>query len=242
MIAIIIQARMSSTRLPGKVLKNLAGKEILWHVVERCKKSKLADKLIVATSEDDRDEIIKKFCKNNKIEVFSGSLNNVLKRFYDCAKNYNLTTIIRITSDCPLVDPNIIDNSIKCHLNNKKNYNYTSNCLNRTFPRGLDCEIFSFSALEDAYNNAKEPFEIEHVTPYIIKNNKTMTYTVDKEYEGNFRLVIDEEADYKLLTHIYDKFYKKSEIIDVRKIITYLKENMNITKINEKIEQKHSIN
>ncbi|MCD4761752.1 glycosyltransferase family protein [bacterium] len=238
-IGIIIQARMSSTRLPGKILKKIAGKEVLWHVVERCKKSKLANEVIVATSEEASDNIVYNYCKTKKIDVFRGNLNNVLKRFYDCAKKYKLDMIIRITSDCPFIDAEIIDNSIKLFKN--CDAKYVSNCLNRTFPRGLDCEIFSFSSLEKAYHQATTQREKEHVTPYIVEHNKKLPYQVEKAYEGNFRLTLDEIDDYRLIKHLYDKFYQSKKIIDTKKIIKYLNCNPDIAEINAHIEQKHSI-
>ena len=236
MTGIIIQARMSSTRFYGKVMKPLSGKEVLWHIIERCKKSKLADRVIVATSVDLSDDIIYDYCKKNTIEVFRGNLLNVLQRYYECAKTYNLDNIVRVTADCPLVDPAIIDGSIKLFLDNK--VDYVSNSLERIFPRGLDCEIFSFSALGNAFNNAKNKEEKEHVTPYIIKNCSTLAYKVKSRYEGNFRLTLDEEDDYTLLKFIYKKFYKDGKIIDVAHVITFLKNNPRVANINAHVRQK----
>lgn len=240
-VGIIIQARMGATRLPGKVMKNLAGRPDLWWVAQRCKKSQLAGKVIVATSREKEDDVIYNFCQNEKINVFRGSLTNVLERYYECAKKYQLDIIVRVTADCPLIDTIIIDESIKLFLKTK--VDYVSNCLNRIFPRGLDCEVFSFLALERAYHEAKTAEEKEHTTSYIVKNCRTLSYTVPKEYHGQYRLTIDEEEDYNLLFQIYEIFSPKNstKIIDVKEVIKFLNDHPEIARVNKQIEQKKSI-
>lgn len=167
MLAAIIQARMGSTRLPKKVMLNILEKPILWHVINRVSKASLIDKLIVATTTNNEDDAIVEFCKNNGILFFRGSENDVLDRYYQCAKEYNITDIARITADCPLHDPNVIDMIIKEYMGN--DYDYVSNSIEYTFPDGLDVEIFSFDALKIAWENAKLVSEREHVTPYMRK-------------------------------------------------------------------------
>lgn len=233
-IGIIIQARVGSRRLAGKVLKKLAGKEMLWHVVKRCQKAKQAQQVIVATSTSASDDLIYKFCKKQGFQVYRGSLNNVLNRYYKTAEYYKLDVIARVTADCPLIDPGIIDSTIRLYLKSK--CNYASNILNRNFPRGLDCEVFSSAALKKANKKAASQEEKEHVTPHIINHNKKIAYPVSKEYIGKFRLTVDEANDYKLLRHIYDKFYKKNSIIDVKKVIGYLKKNPKIANINKNVK------
>lgn len=235
-IGIIIQARMRSTRLAGKVLKKLCGKEILWHVVKRCKQSKLAQQVIVATSTDSSDDVIYKFCEKQEFQVYRGSLNNVLSRYYNAAKYYKLDIIVRVTSDCPLIDPDIIDQCVKMFLKSKSDY--ASNILNRNFPRGLDCEVFSFKALKIANEKAKKAEEKEHVTPYIYSSNKNISCSVGKEYQGNFRLTVDEIDDYRLLKYIYNKFYKINSIINIKEVISYLKKNPRIANINQGVKNK----
>ncbi|MDP2709090.1 MAG: glycosyltransferase family protein [bacterium] len=237
-VGIIIQARMSSTRLPGKVLMRLAGKEVLWHVVERCRKSLMAREVIVATSTDSSDDLIYNYCRVNRIEVFRGDLNNVLSRYYECAKNYKLDIVVRVTADCPLIEPLVIDETIKIFKLSGRDY--VSNALERIFPRGLDCEVFSFLALEEAALNASDDKDKEHVTPYIINHKSILAYKVKKEYQGNFRLTLDTDKDYKLLSLIYNKFYRPGEIIDVREVIAYLENNPIVAEINSGVRQKSS--
>ena len=238
MTGIIIQARMSSTRLPGKVLKKLARRTVLWHVVERCTHSKEADKIIIATSTDKSDDAISNFCASRHIPVFRGSLHNVLKRYYTCAKKFGITTIVRITSDCPLIDPHIIDAAIRLHR--KSRADYVGNNLHRIFPRGLDVEVFSSNILTQAMRSARDNYAKEHVTPYIIQHGKTRAYTVPPAYRGNFRLTLDEPNDYTLLKFIYNKFYKSPRIIDAAQVIGYLKKHPKIAKMNSAVAQKNT--
>ena len=155
-IGIIVQARMASTRLPNKVMLKLAEKAVLWHVIQRCKKAE-ADEVIIATSINKENDIIEEFCVKNNFEFFRGSEEDVLDRYYQTAKKFKLDIIIRVTSDCPLIDPAIINNLIKKFK--QGNFDYMSNIAQRSFPRGLDVEIFSFDTLEKAYNLAKEKFQ-----------------------------------------------------------------------------------
>ncbi|MEK7208951.1 MAG: glycosyltransferase family protein [Patescibacteria group bacterium] len=238
-VGIIIQARMSSTRLPGKVLLPLAGKEMLWHVVERCRRSRRAHNVIVATSSDRSDDVLAGWCKKNSIPVFRGNLDNVLSRYFNCAKKNNLDIIVRITSDCPLVDPSSIDEILRVlNTGRTKHVEYVSNLLDRNYPRGLDCEAFTFSVLKNAHKKAIDAFDKEHVTPYIIKNARTCPYTMPKKLQGNYRLTVDEKNDYKLIKLIYDNFYKNGDIINVCDVLKFLSKNKRVAIINKNVKQK----
>lgn len=237
---IIIQARTGSTRLPGKILLPLANMPMLWHVAMRCKKSKLANRVIVATSTDTGDDPIEELCKQYGIDYFRGDLEDVLNRFEQCANTFKLDAIVRITSDCPLIDPDIIDQSISM-FNAHNDIDYVSNVLDRTFPRGLDCEVFSRTALDEAHTKATKQQEREHVTPWIVANKKTLVLTVDPTYHGTFRLTVDENPDYLLIQKIYSIFYKQGEIIDTKTVIAYLNSHPELLE-NQSVIQKHSIN
>jgi len=234
---IIIQARIWSSRLPGKTMLSLAGKEVLWHVVERCKHVKNADNIIVATTTESQDDIIERFCIKHNIKYFRWDEKNVLKRYYDTAKKFGSDNIVRITSDCPFIDPDVISEHIT-EFNKSVWIDYISNCLYRHFPRWLDCELFTFEALKSANENATEDFEKEHVTQYIIKNMRIESFVVNKKYEWNFRLTLDQIQDYELICYVYDNFYKEGEIIDTSRVITFLKNNREVAEINWKVEQK----
>ena len=229
----IIQARMGSTRLPRKVMLNILGKPVLWHVVNRVSKARLIDGLIVATTVNLEDDIIVDFCKNNDILVFRGSENDVLDRYYQCAKEYNIKDIVRITSDCPLHDPTVIDLVIKNYL--KDGYDYVTNTFEYTFLEGFDVEVFSFEALRDAWKDAKLPSEREHVTSYIRKNEKFKKKNVysNKKYPI-YRGSLDHSEDYEFIKRIYEGIGREMFYID--DVVNYIKKYPELLKINQHIK------
>lgn len=233
---IIIQARMWSTRLPWKVMLTLAWKPVLWHDIERCKKCKNVSDIIIATTTNSEDDIIERWCIKNNVKYYRWSSNNVLERYYETAKKFKSDNIIRITSDCPLIDSSIIDSLVNNF--DYKNYDYKSICFDRVFPRWLDCELFTFKALEKANSNATKDHEKEHVTPYIINNLKTDSHLVDKKFFWDARLTLDTLKDYEILNYLYDKFYKEWKIIDIVEIISFLETHKKIKNINKDIKQK----
>ena len=230
MKTIIIQARMNSSRLPGKVLEDLGGMPLLSHVIMRARKSKLADQVIVATSTEKSDDPIAALCGSVPVACYRGSLNNVLERYVHAAREYKATTIVRITADCPLIDPGVIDRCIAAF--EASGADYISNVVPepRTFPRGFDVEVFSFEALLKAQEKAIEVYEQEHVTPVIWQNKRREfkvgpTITASSEYARPYRLCVDYEDDYALLKRIYEQFYSEGEIIDVPKLLAFLDEH-----------------
>lgn len=231
-IIAIIQARTGSTRLPGKVLLPLEDKTVLEHVIERTRKSRLIDKTIVATSIKKQDLPIVKICAGKKIQVFTGSETNVLDRYYQAARLFLPDNIVRITADCPAIDPVIIDKTITKHL--KENADYTTNNLIPTYPHGLDLEIFTFKALEQAWKKAKKPSEKEHVSPYI-RYNPSLFKITGIEYKKNIknkRWTLDEPRDYELLKIIFKNVYTKKPNFLMEDILKFLKANPEVEKIN----------
>jgi spore coat polysaccharide biosynthesis protein SpsF len=207
MILAILQARTSSSRLPGKVLKPILGKPMLILQIERVRRAIKIDKLLVATSSDPTDDGIEAICKQHNIACFRGSLNDVLDRFYNAAITYKPDYIVRLTGDCPLIDPTVIDGMIEMHL--KGNYDYTSNGVKMTFPDGLDAEIFTFKALKEAWEEAFLPSHREHVTQFFHKNPERYqlgSYTNNVDL-SHLRWTVDEELDFKLVTKIYETLY-----------------------------------
>jgi|APSaa5957512622_1039677.scaffolds.fasta_scaffold00261_3 pseudaminic acid synthase len=235
-IGIIIQARVGSTRLPNKVLMDISGQPLLKHVVERCKLANVDD-VIVATSTNLENDAIEEFCKENGYSYFRGSENNVLDRFYQTAKKFNLDAIIRVTGDCPLISPGVIDLLIEKFK--EGNFDYASNAAKRSFPRGLDCEIFSFNALEKTHYLAKEQKDCEHVTPFIYGNPeifKVGHLIADQDlYHPEIRLCVDTEKDFELIKKIYDKF-SGEEILQIKKVLQFLLENPKLIKLNQEEE------
>jgi len=164
-IVAITQSRMGSTRLPGKVLKKVNDKTLLDYQLDSLQKSKLLTQVVVATTTESSDDAIVQFCEKRDQAYFRGSESNVLERYYLAAKKYKADVVVRITSDCPMIDVEIVDHVIQQFINNK--VDYASNSLERTYPRGMDTEVFTMKALEMAYSGATEQKEFEHVTPYI---------------------------------------------------------------------------
>ncbi|MGM0841682.1 MAG: cytidylyltransferase domain-containing protein [Bacillota bacterium] len=239
-IAAIIQARMGSTRLSGKVMKELEGKTVLSHVIERVKQSKLIEDIIIATTTHERDNIIETEAIYCGSKVYRGSEDDVLSRYYFAAKEYNVETIIRITSDCPLIDPNVIDEIIEFYL--KGTYelltNAGSDLRQRTYPRGLDIEIFSFEVLEKAYINGKESYHREHVTPYIYEHSKRIYYFKNKVDYSKYRWTLDTKEDFELISEIYSRLCKGAHDFYLPDIIELFKEEPDLLTINAHIEQK----
>lgn len=201
----IVQARNTSTRLPGKVTKILDyknGTSVLEEVISRLKRAKMVDTIIVATTVNPDDDSIVGIAKKAGVNVFRGSENDVLERFYLAAEENDLDAVIRITSDCPFVDPGVIDRLVEFYRDG--NFDYASNCIKRTFPHGLDCEVFSFEALKKAYNetefNEEDKFYREHVTTFIHTQPELFKLgsLTDEEDNSGIRITVDTKQDYLL--------------------------------------------
>ncbi|MFU0781508.1 MAG: 3-deoxy-manno-octulosonate cytidylyltransferase [Thermoanaerobacterium thermosaccharolyticum] len=238
----IIQARMGSTRLPGKVMKIIMDKPVIGHVVNRVKASKEIDDIIIATTTKKEDDIIVEEAKKLNVKYFRGSEEDVLSRYYYAAKENNADIVIRITSDCPLIDPQIIDKIIKTFIetSKKEKIDYLSNTIERTYPRGLDVEVFNFETLEKAFKEADRPYQREHVTPYIYENHEIFKIKQIKnniDY-SNYRWTLDTIEDFKVIETIYENLYKENELFYMEDIIKFQKEHPEIAKINENIKQK----
>ena len=246
-IAAIIQARTSSTRLPGKVLKELpyaSGITCLEQVIRRLKKSKKLNNIIIATTKEKKDNEIINIVKKEDVKYFRGSKENVLSRYYFAAKENNIDLIVRITSDCPCIDADITDLTIDDHIN--KMADYTSNSLIRTYPHGLDVEVFNFNALGKAHKNATKDYEKEHVTPYINRNPQKFKINIVKApkelYAPDIRVTLDTEEDYALLCAVFDYLYPKNKYFNAHDIVNLFNERPWIKLINKKIIQKKIFN
>ena len=231
-IHIIVQARTCSTRLPNKVMKYLEDKIVLQHVYDRLKKSNYAQKVIITTTTNISDNIIVDYCLNNNIEVFQGSELNVLNRYYETAKYYKSDIIVRVTSDCPLVDITFIDMMIDYYLKSDLKYLGPKYFGNHKFPDGFNGEIFSFDVLEEANNNANE-YQKEHVTTYIIEKYKKEEFTYPILYQkyrnihfSNLHLSLDTEGDYKLLKKIFKNVYLKKNNFQLEDVLNFLNKNV----------------
>lgn len=241
-IGVIVQARTSSSRLPEKVLMDLpygSRVSVLEQVIRRLKQSTILNKIIIATTYDDEDEKIVDVAKKEKVNYFKGSKYNVLKRYYLAAKENNLDIIVRITSDCPCIDYTIMDDIIKTHMNT--NSDYTSNKIKESFPRGLDVEVFNFDVLENAFENADNDFEREHVTPFIYKSHPELFKITSFEINENFsdiRVTLDTKEDYALLSCVYDNLYEENNFFLLEDILRLFNEKPWLNMINQNIIQK----
>lgn len=211
----IIQARMSSTRLPGKVLKIAAGRPLLERMVERVRQAKLVDEVWVATTVDPTDDELSSFCEAHQIPVYRGNLHDVLDRYYQLSKQQNADVIVRLTGDCPLIDPDLIDEVITAFLREKVDFacNRLPPPFSRTYPIGLDIEVCSFSALETAWKNAVEKHEREHVLPYLYEvPGRFKTYQLNYgENLGELRWTVDTPEDLEVIRSIYDHFKGRND-------------------------------
>ena len=254
MIGCIIQARMGSTRLPGKVLRCIEeDKTVLYFVIKQLQESNLIDKIIVATTKLEEDNRIEDYSKSLGIECFRGSSDNVLERYYQCAKKFSVSTIVRIPSDKPLIDPEIVDKIVEEFRNNSFDYvtNFVSeptfpsnteiNSLEtkfNNFPSGTEVEVFSINALEIAFNNAKLPSEKEHVTPYFPNHKddfkiKQIENTKDLVH---LRWAVDRAEDLDLIKKIVLKIKKRPVLM--QDIIELFKREPRLVEINKEVDGK----
>lgn len=238
-IVTVIQARTGSTRLPNKVLMPLAGKTLLERMIERVQWSELAGKIIVATTEEKSDDVIQEICEKNNFRIYRGSTEDLLDRHYQAAKLFNADAVVKIPSDCPLIDFRIIDKVIDYFIKNSEKFDFVSNLHPATYPDGNDVEIMHFSVLENAWKNATRKLEREHTTPYIWENpDKFRIGNVEWEtglnYSMSYRFTIDYPEDYEFIRRVYDELYHKNPKFSLTDILKLLEEKPEIKKINEK--------
>lgn len=209
-IVAIIQARMGATRLPGKVLKDIQGKPMLWYVVERTKKAKTVSQVVVATTTDLADDAVTSYCKAQGYHFFRGSMQDVLDRFYQAAREYKADVIVRITADCPLIDPGLIDLTVNALFEHEVDFSADRlpPPFTRTFPIGLDVEVCTFTALENAWKKASSRHEREHVMPYLYeKKGRFKVWQVNHAVDyGRLRWTVDTPADLEMVRKIFAHF------------------------------------
>lgn len=240
----IIQARMGSTRLPGKVMLPLDGKHVLTHVVERTRASTGIDDVVVATSERKADDIVERYGNRAGASVFRGSESDVLGRIHDAARDARADIITRITADCPLISPQVIDEVVRKLV--ETGADYSANTQTRTLPRGLDAEAFTSDSFDIVSKEATEPHHREHVTYFYTENPSRFECVsvgsrdiFEEEWmhgRSDLRLTLDEADDYELLREVYDKVTYE-DILDIRKGVKYIDDN-ELFKINQHVKQK----
>jgi spore coat polysaccharide biosynthesis protein SpsF len=242
-VVAIIQARMGSTRLPGKILMPISGKPLLWHIVQRLASVSKIDKVIIATSDSSFDDPVIAMAADNGISIYRGSEMDVLERFHDAAELYKADHVIRVTGDCPLVDPQIIEKLIGLYFGS--DYDLCGVACGagmvyqtevKRFPDGLDAEIFSMKTLSEAHQNAKSKLHREHVTPYIWKNEEQYSVGAlhpEKEDYSQHRWTVDNEEDFKLIRWIYEVLYSRDKLFTFNDILKLLSTNPLKNKLNK---------
>lgn len=232
-IVIIIQARSDSQRFPRKILSNIEGKPLLWHIVNRLKKIRCPN-IVIATTRRKIDDDIIKIAKDCNVFFYRGKKDDVLDRYYQAALEYKAKIIVRITADCPVIDPTICRQVIKKILSGRYDYVSTDR---KTIPMGFDAECFTFSSLKKAWLNAKSKSDREHVTQYIYHHPQIFKIGFIGSNEKNahrFRLVVDYKEDLVLIRKIYHKLYKKCEIFSKKDIMKMINRDPKLLQINSK--------
>ena len=234
MIVAIVQARTGSTRLPNKILEDISGKPLLEHVLDRVQLSRLIDRIIIATTTEEKDHVILEMGQSWGIDNYTGSEEDVLDRFYQAAKIYGAETVVRITPDDPFKDPEVIDRVIGYYLEHKDNLDYVSNTIKATYPEGLDVEVFSFDALERAWQEAEKPSEREHVTPYICNHPELfrLANVENDEDLSHLRWTLDTEADLRFTREVYARLYH-GQVFLMKDILTLLRAEPELAQINQ---------
>ena len=222
-IIAIVQARMGSTRLPNKVLLDIAGVPLIGRVINRIKFCNSIDDIVLATTKNSEDDQLVDWAINHGVKVFRGSQDDVLDRFYSCAAKFKADVVVRITADDPLKDSSIINMAISMILSDEE-VDYVSNTVNPSYPEGLDVEVFRFRALEATFHEADLGSEREHVTPYIWKNPHKFTICNFQMVPdlSQWRWTVDRPEDLEFIRRIYENF-KGNPLISYKKIIDFLK-------------------
>lgn len=240
-VVAVIQTRMGASRLPGKVLMNIAGRPMFWHVVNRLHYSRIINKVVIATTTNKKDDLIERFCRKEDIDCYRGSEDDVLDRYYQASIFYKADVIVRITSDCPLIDPTVSERVISAYLKNVNKVDGSSNVINRTYPRGLDTEAISFSTLERIWNEGKEDYQREHVTVYAYEHPSlfNLQSVENNSNLSSLRWTVDEEDDLKFVREIYKRLYhKEKDVFLMDDVIEVLKREPQLLEINKHIKQK----
>lgn len=234
MIIAVLQARASSSRLPGKVLKPILGKSMLHHQIERIQRAKTPARLVLATSRNPEDDAVATVGQSAGIDVYRGSLEDVLDRFYRAAEPFAPTHVVRLTGDCPLTDPNIIDAVTRFAVDG--DYDYASNSIRPTFPDGLDVEVATFEALQTAWREATTKSDREHVMPFLHRQSDRFrlgNYENEEDLSA-LRWTVDEPADFTFVEAIYHALYPTKPAFDSTDVLAYLAKNPSLASLNSR--------
>jgi len=236
-ITAIVQARMGSTRLPGKVLMDLGGETVLARVVRRLRRATQIDEILVATTDSNADDAIILECQRLGVLSFRGSENDVLDRYYQAATACAAGAVVRVTSDCPVIDPQLVDETVRVFQHDRSDY--ASNVFPRTYPRGLDTEVFTVAALEQAWRDAHQSYEREHVTPYFYRHPELFQLVSQRgqiDY-SHYRWTLDTAEDLELLRIIYARFSNQDDF-SWSEVIRLMEREPELAELNSRVVQK----
>lgn len=238
-IITIVQARTGSSRLPKKVIMPLAGKPLILRMLERVRKSGLAGDIVLAVTQDSTDDTLANIGEKGGYKIYRGSTSDLLDRHYKAGLHYGAEAIVKIPSDCPLIDPDIITRVISKFISDKERYDYVSNLHPATYPDGNDVEIIRMEALEIAWNKAIKNFEREHTTPYLWENPElfkigNVEWETGLDYSMTHRWTIDYPEDYLFIKEIYDSLYNSNHYFGLNDILNHIKTHPGIKEINQK--------
>ena len=239
----IVQARMGSTRLPGKVLLPLAGAPMLAQQIRRLKRCRELDELVIAATVDPKDEPLLRVAEAEGVRWFRGSEQDVLGRYAGAAREAGADIVIRITSDCPLIDPEQSDRVVAELRAHSATHDYAANILARTFPRGLDTEAFTRDALERMVNLAASPAAREHVTQFLLKERPELFRTLsvtDTEDNSDLRWTVDTQEDLELIRRIYAALRLDTTVVSYRDTLRYVREHPELIQVNAHVRQKET--
>ena len=239
---IIVQARMGSTRFPGKILKKVMGRPLLEYQIERLNKVKNVDDVVIATTTNEKDTPVQELCDALKCSYFRGSESDVLSRFYGAAEEFNAECIVRINSDCPLIDPSVVEGMIE-HYVKHSDLDYLSNILQKSYPIGLHTEVFSMEVLRKVNEQAMDPLEREHVTPYIYRNPimfKLFSYAIGDDL-SKYRWTVDYPEDFELIRIILEHCYPNKPNFGMFDIIDLMEKKPKLAKINSQFNQQQTV-
>lgn len=238
-VVTVVQARTGSTRLPNKVLRPLAGRPLLCRMVERVKSAALAGVVVIATTAEAEDDLIVELCEAAAVPCFRGHPTDLLDRHYQAGLAFGAETVVKIPSDCPLIDPRVIDRVIGHYLERSGQYDYVSNLHPATYPDGNDVEVMSMRALETAWREAERDFEREHTTPFLWENPArfrlgNVVWETGLDYSMSHRWTIDYEEDYRFIAAIYDALYPTLPDFSLEDILDYLENHPEVRALNER--------
>lgn len=238
-VVAIVQARMGSTRLPGKVLKDVVGRPVLWHIVNRLRAAKLVDKVVIAAPDNDANKPIIKFAQENNIDYYAGSELDLLDRIYQAARKLKADVIVLITADCPLIDPEVVDTVVKYYLDNSDKFDVVSTGkplqTRRPYPDGLDTMVFSFKTLEKMWQEVEDPFWREWFAASFSEHAEKYRYgTLPCEEDLSYlRWTLDYEDDLNFITEVYKRLYREDRVFLMEDVIRLLRQNPELIGINK---------